>query len=73
MSRAKPLTVNQVKTLEKLVVETDDIQDKVMVGNLLVLLFSCGRHSDGLGAQELIVDVPDEYEVNPKSQTTGVF
>ena len=67
VSRAKPLTVSQVKTLERLVVETENLQDKVMVGNLLVLLYSCARHSDGLRAQELIVDVPDEQEVNPRS------
>ena len=65
--RAKPLTVVQVKTLERLVVETENLQDKVMLGNLLVLLYSCARHSDGLRAQELIVDVPDDQEVNPRS------
>ena len=67
VSRARPLTVSQVKTLEKLVVETENLQDKVMVGNMLVLLYSCARHSDGLRAQELIVDVPDEQEINPRS------
>ncbi len=67
VSRARPLTVPQVKMLERLVVETENLQDKVMVGNLLVLLYSCARHSDGLRAQELIVDVPDEHEVNPRS------
>ena len=67
VSRAKPLTVSQVKALERLVVETENLQDKVMVGNLLVLLYSCARHSDGLRAQELIVDIPDEHEVNPRS------
>lgn len=73
VSRAKPLTVNQVKTLEKLVVETENLQDKVMVGNMLVLLYSCARHSDGLRAQELIVDVPDEQEVNPRSMENQGF
>ena len=67
VSRARPLTVSQVKMLEKLVVETENLQDKVMVGNMLVLLYSCARHSDGLRAQELIVDVPDEQEINPRS------
>ena len=38
-----------------------------MIGNLLVLLYSCARHSDGLRAQELIVDVPEDQEVNARS------
>lgn len=67
VSRAKPLSVAQVKLLEKMVVETENLQDKVMIGNLLVLLYSCARHSDGLRAQELIVDVPEDQEVNARS------
>ena len=67
VGRAKALTVSQVCHLEKLVVASESIQDKVMIGNMLVLLYSCARHSDGLRAQELIVDVPDDKEIDPRS------
>ena len=67
VGRAKPLTVAQVCQLERLLVATDSLQDKVMIGNMLVLLYSCARHSDGLRAQELIVDLPDDKTPDPRS------
>ena len=48
-------------------VETESLQDKVMLGNMLVLLYSCARHSDGLRAQELIIDVPEDKLPDPRS------
>ena len=47
IQQATPLTVQQVMQLERLVSECDDLKDVVTFGGLLVLLYSCGRFSDG--------------------------
>ena len=42
--------------MEKLVASCDDLTDKVTFGGLLVLLYSCGRFSDGQRAVNMILD-----------------
>ena len=54
--QAQPLTVQQVVTLERLVAQTEDLKDKVVFGGLLILLYSCGRFSDGQRAVSMILD-----------------
>ena len=54
--QAAPLTVAQVCKLERLVVESDDFRDKVTLGGIMILLYSCGRISDGQRAVEAIFD-----------------
>ena len=56
IQQAQPLTVQQVMSLERLVAQTEDIEDKVVFGGLLVLLYSCGRFSDGQRAVSMILD-----------------
>ena len=56
IQQAQPLTVQQVMSLERLVAQTEDIKDKVVFGGLLVLLYSCGRFSDGQRAVSMILD-----------------
>ena len=54
--QATPLTVVQVRLLERLLVETEDLKDKVVIGGALVLLYGCGRLSDGQRAVRMICD-----------------
>ena len=54
--QAAPLTVAQVCKLERLVVESEDFRDKATLGGILILLYSCGRISDGQRAVEAIFD-----------------
>ena len=56
IQQATPLTVQQVMQLERLVAECDDLKDVVTFGGLLVLLYSCGRFSDGQRAFSIILD-----------------
>ena len=56
IQQAQPLTDQQVMSLERLVAQTEDIKDKVVFGGLLVLLYSCGRFSDGQRAVSMILD-----------------
>eukprot|EP00435_Cladocopium_sp_Y103_P044504 s1350_g12.t1 len=55
--QASPLLVSQVIALEKLVATTQDLKDRVAYGAMLVLLYSCGRFSDGQRAVNMILDV----------------
>ena len=56
IQQAAPLSVQQVISLERFVAETEDLQDKVIFGGMLVLLYSCGRFSDGQRAVNMILD-----------------
>lgn len=56
IQQAAPLSVQQVMSLERFVAETEDLQDKVIFGGMLVLLYSCGRFSDGQRAVNMILD-----------------
>ena len=56
IQQAAPLSVQQVMALERFVAETDDLQDTVIFGGMLVLLYSCGRFSDGQRAVNMILD-----------------
>ena len=38
--------------------EASALQDRVMGGCMLVLMYACGRHSDGARATNLILDTP---------------
>ena len=54
--QAAPLTVQQVMMLEKLVATTEDLKDRATFGSMLVLLYACGRFSDGQRAVQMILD-----------------
>ena len=65
--QASPLTVVQVRLLERLLVETEDLKDKVVIGGALVLLYGCGRLSDGQRAVRMICDWDVEKKFDPGS------
>ena len=56
IQQAAPLSVQQVMLLERLMAESEDLQDRVIFGGMLVLLYSCGRFSDGQRAINMILD-----------------
>eukprot|EP00435_Cladocopium_sp_Y103_P013177 s2711_g3.t1 len=55
-----------VVALEKLVATTQDLKDRVAYGAMLILLYSCGRFSDGQRAVNMILDV-DRSCIDPSS------
>ena len=57
IQQAAPLTVQQVIALERLVVSSDDLMDRATFGGMLVLLYACGRFSDGQRSINMIMDV----------------
>jgi hypothetical protein len=57
--QAVPLTVRQVAKLEELCCNIDAIQDRVLIGGLLVMLYSCARASDMSRVVKLVVDRVD--------------
>ena len=54
--QAPALTVQQVMQLEKLVAPTEDLRDAAIFGGMLVLMYACGRFSDGQRAINMILD-----------------
>ena len=54
--QAPALTVQQVMQLEKLVASTEDLRDAAIFGGMLVLMYACGRFSDGQRAINMILD-----------------
>eukprot|EP00435_Cladocopium_sp_Y103_P075175 s103_g54.t1 len=62
--QASPLQVSQVIALEKLVATTIDLKDRVLLGAMLILLYGCGRFSDGQRAVNIILDVKRD-DFNP--------
>lgn len=59
VAQANPLTVMQVCKLERLIMSTPSTCDRVLLGGILALLYSCGRASDGARAVRVIVDEVD--------------
>ena len=59
VAQANPLTVMQVCKLERLIISTPSTCDRVLLGGILALLYSCGRASDGARAVRVIVDEVD--------------
>ena len=55
--QAAPLLVSQVIALEKLVTTADDLKDRAMFGAMLILMYGCGRFSDGQRAVNILMDV----------------
>ena len=66
IAQATPLLVSQVITLEKLVATTPDLKDRVLFGAMLILLYGCGRFSDGQRAVNMILDA-DVASIDPDS------
>ena len=64
--QAVPLQVSQVIALEKLVASTPDMKDRALFGAMLLLLYGCGRFSDGQRAVNMILDV-DVDGIDPQS------
>ena len=60
VAQANPLTVKQVCKLERMIVSTPSLCDRVLLGGILALVYSCGRASDGARAARLIVDEVEE-------------
>ena len=60
LAQAAALLVSQVIALERLVATTDDMKDRTLFGAMLILLYGCGRFSDGQRAVNIILDVDIE-------------
>ena len=72
VEQSKPLTVNQVMMLEKMVVDCSDLRDKLILGSMLILLYGTARVSDGQRARKYILDV-DLEKIDPASMETQGF
>lgn len=57
--QATPLTVEQVKRLETLACVVDSAPDRATLGGLLILMYSCSRHSDSLRIESIILDMDE--------------
>ena len=57
--QAIPLTVQQVAKLEETCCNAEAIQDRVLTGGLLVMLYSCARASDMARVVKLVIDRVD--------------
>ena len=66
LAQAAPLLVSQVVALERFVATTEDLKDRALFGSMLVLLYGCGRFSDGQRAVNMILDV-DMGAIDPAS------
>ena len=66
LAQAAPLLVSQVIALERFVATTEDLKDRALFGSMRVLLYGCGRFSDGQRAVNMILDV-DMSAIDPAS------
>ena len=56
VKQASPLTVQQVAILEETCCTADAMQDRILVGGLLLMLYSCARASDMSRVVKLVID-----------------
>ena len=56
IEQAKPLTVEQIRKLERECCCCDSLQDRAILGAILVMIFGCARVSDMARAVKLLVD-----------------
>ena len=73
VKQASPLTVQQVALLEKLCCNADAIQDRILVGGLLLMLYSCARASDMARVVKLVIDRVDLSRVGSEKQFVAGF
>ena len=56
VKQASPLSVQQVATLEETCCTAEAMQDRILVGGLLLMLYSCARASDMCRVVKLVID-----------------
>ena len=56
VKQASPLSVQQVATLEETCCTAEALQDRILVGGLLLMLYSCARASDMCRVVKLVID-----------------
>ena len=56
VKQASPLTVQQVATLESTCCTAEALQDRILVGGLLLMIYSCARASDMSRVVKLVID-----------------
>lgn len=57
--QASPLTIDQVGKLEKLCCSTDSLQDRVIIGGILIMVYGCARASDVARTVGIMLDKVD--------------
>lgn len=73
VKQASPLTVQQVALLEETCCNADSIQDRILVGGLLLMLYSCARASDMARVVKLVIDRVDPSRVGSDKQFVAGF
>lgn len=58
--QASPLTIEQVGKLEKLCCSTDSLQDRVIIGGILIMVYGCARASDVARTIGIVLDKVDQ-------------
>ena len=56
IEQARPLTVEQIKRLERECCCSESLQDRAILGAILVMIFGCARVSDMARAVKLLID-----------------
>ena len=57
--QASPLTVEHVKTLERSCCSAEPLQDKVILGGILIMIYGSARASDMARAIKILIDLDD--------------
>ena len=72
VAQADPLTVKQVKQLEAICCNCDAIQDRVIAGGVLLMVYGSARASDVTRAVEMVIDkVPIECREDDSLEPSG--
>ena len=72
IAQADPLTVKQVKQLEAICCNCDAIQDRVIAGGVLLMVYGSARASDVTRAVEMVIDkVPIECRDDDSLEPSG--
>jgi hypothetical protein len=73
VKQAMPLSVQQVALLEETCCNADALQDRMLVGGLLLMLYSCARASDMARVVKLVIDRVDTTRDGSQKQFVAGF
>ena len=73
VKQAMPLSVQQVALLEETCCNADALQDRILVGGLLLMLYSCARASDMARVVKLVIDRVDPDRDGSQRQFVAGF
>ena len=72
VEQADPLTVEQIKTLERACCSSKSLQDQTIIGGVLIMVFGSARASDMSRAVKVLIDMDPRQDLErPDGEPDG--